>query len=135
MISGDISQLEQLISRLGQSSEIEQAAAIAAKPIVQNLVDAGFISATAPSGTAWSALKDGSGRIPLQGLRSFFRASVHGNQVQLINEKPYAIYHQTGTRFMDNRKMVPETELPNSWSQPISQPVLAAVKQKLQGDG
>lgn len=90
---------------------------------VIHLIRDGFERESDPYGSKWAALKHRSGRI-LQdtgALRnSFHRKQLSSSQVTVGPAVPYARFHQSGTRYMPARKMVPDDGLPTSWSERIN---------------
>jgi phage virion morphogenesis protein len=83
------------------------------------LVKEGFDRQSDPSGRAWARLKVRRGRILQDTGRlkgGWHRTATTAASVSVGPSVKYATYHQTGTRRMVARKMVPDGELPRRWS-------------------
>lgn len=77
--------------------------------------------------------KKDTGRPPLAGLKDYFIVLNHKNVVHVDHKKPYAKFHQTGTRFMTDRKMLPENDISKSktWTNKINSTVKKLVSDVL----
>lgn len=135
-ISGDFGKLDALIGRLRRTArEVHQAAAEAAAPVVERQIAQAFSSATSPDGEPWAALRDGSGRKPLQGLAGDYVVYAFRGQVRVIFGKRYARFHQSGTRKMVARRFLPKgaARLPEGWRVGIRQSIVDRVRRLMTG--
>lgn len=102
-------------------SAVEQVKRAVMKNIAEEaleLVQEGFEKEQAPSGRAWARLKSRSGRILQDTGRlrsSFHRKNVSSVSVTIGPGVSYATFHQSGTKRMVARPMVPEGSLPAKW--------------------
>lgn len=73
-----------------------------------------------PWGNRWAPKKKPDGRPILRGetnrLVSWRKAFVNQHGYRIESRAPYSRYHQTGTRKMVARKMVPDGRLPPRWA-------------------
>lgn len=97
------------------------------------LVREGFERQADPYGAPWAPLKRRSGRI-LQDtgrLRMFFVRSKSASMVRVGTPAFYGRFHQTGTKHMPARKMVPDGALPGAWSSRVNAIVERVIKQAM----
>ncbi|GMV19456.1 MAG: hypothetical protein AMXMBFR56_76800 [Polyangiaceae bacterium] len=91
---------------------------------VVELVREGFERQADPHGSPWAPLKRRAGRILQDTGRlrnSFHRKSLSASQVTVGPSASYARFHQSGTKHMPARKMVPDgSNLPSSWEKRIA---------------
>ena len=87
----------------------------------QALVEETFASLRSPEGKKWAALKDKSGRPPLQGVSHSLRFQAHASKIMLASEKGYLIFHQLGTKKMARRNFLPLARLPQRWRNRIAE--------------
>ena len=92
----------------------------------KKLISQGFRFHRDPYGKPWAPqareygnrLMDRTGK-----MRKGFSVSQGRNKSTLVvikNRQPYTKYHQTGTRSMPARKMVPDEKMPNRWKYHIA---------------
>jgi phage gpG-like protein len=119
---GNTRQLNKLIDSLKSLESVAEKAAERTVPVIEKLLEREFIYTRSPNGRKWAPLKRDTGRPPLDGLKDYFIVTNHKNTVYVGHEKPYAKFHQTGTRFMKARKMLPEKDLSKSktWTNKIN---------------
>lgn len=82
-------------------------------------VQLGFQASKDPYGAGWAPLKRRAGQ-PLRDtgrLANSFTFEASPTQVRVWTNVAYAGYHQTGTKKMVARKMVPDDDLPLAWEQ------------------
>lgn len=97
------------------------------------LVREGFERQADPYGAPWAPLKRRSGRI-LQDtgrLRMFFVRQKGERMVRVGTPAFYGRFHQTGTKHMPARKMVPDGALPGAWSSRVNAIVERVIKQAM----
>jgi phage gpG-like protein len=83
-----------------------------------DLIREGFSKESDPYGTRWAPLKYRSGRILQDTGRlrnSWHRRSLSASRVVIGTAVTYAAYHQSGTRRMRQRAMVPFRGMPAPW--------------------
>lgn len=51
--------------------------------------------------------------------RNSFKTTVSNGNFTISNTAPYAKYHQDGTKYMAQRKLIPDTTLPKQWEAPL----------------
>lgn len=129
-IQGDTKQLNKLIDSLKSLESVHEKAASRTAPVIEKLIDKEFMSTKSPYGERWAALKKPTGLPPIRGLKDFFIVENKKNVVSVDHEKSYAKFHQTGTRFMKARKMLPEKDLSKSktWTNKINGALSKLVK-------
>ena len=124
-MSSDLSQclkwmgdLERTLARL---DVLPRRVAEKAAPGLTKLLQRQFVQGANPYGRKWRKLATGapshlteSGRLR-RGTRA---APLPGRRagVRILLGAPYAIYHQTGTRHMPARKILPERGMPAAWA-------------------
>lgn len=118
-ISGNTEKLERLIKSIESLHHVASKAAEKTAPVVEQLIEKEFLSTKSPYGDRWAALKRPTGLPPIRGLKDYFHVVSHNNVVHVGNEKFYAKFHQTGTRFMPARKFLPDGQLSTAWRKKI----------------
>jgi phage gpG-like protein len=119
-VTGDFGKLSDWRKRFSASAVEKVKRAVLANIAEEalELVKEGFERESEPSGRRWAPLKHRRGRI-LQDtgrLRTgFHRKHVSSVSVTIGPTVKYAQFHQSGTRHMPARKMVPDGDLPNRW--------------------
>ena len=86
-----------------------------------------------PYGAAWQKTKRGNS--PLKGpsgaLLSGTQVVPNGKSVKVLNNIPYAIYHQDGGAKLAQRKVVPDVGWPVSWEGPAKKIAVQYLKSLL----
>lgn len=134
-ISGNTEKLERLIKSIESLHHVASKAAEKTAPVVEKLIEREFLSTKSPYGDRWAALKRPTGLPPIRGLKDYFHVVSHNNVVHVGNEKFYAKFHQTGTRFMPARKFLPEGQLSPTWRDKIYKALTKAVRSGLKREG
>ena len=94
-----------------------------------------FASSLGPTGAAWAPLKYRNG-LPLVktgAMRDSFTAYPMQNGVRIQAGVDYAAYHQTGTRNMPARPMLPSGSLPPAWLAVVETAYNDAVRRAVTG--
>lgn len=108
-----------------------QAVAGAIRDEIEKMIDSQFDQRRSPEGRPWAPRKPPTGSWPLLQKTGKMRRDYHvvakTTGVTVTNNRPYASYHQTGTRYMPARKVAPDGALPASWSRPIDAAVATAL--------
>mgnify|MGYP000031047574 CR=1 FL=1 len=127
---GNTRALKKLISKMKSLESVAEKAAERAVPTIERLIEREFEYTRSPYGRKWAPLKKDTGRPPLAGLKDYFIVINNKNIVHVGHEKPYAKFHQTGTRFMKARKMLPENDIKKSktWTNKINSTLKKLVK-------
>lgn len=130
--------LQRVAQALGDLDSIPAQASAEAAREIERLIQDQFRSGTDPSGRPWKDLASG-GRSFLFRSGDLF-GSIHvkprpGAGVRVTVDAKYASYHQTGTKRMPARKILPEDELPESWELAIERAVENSMRRKFQGTG
>jgi hypothetical protein len=112
---------------------------------ILSLIDRGFRQSKDPYGSPWEKLKPatikrkGNSRI-LQGetgdLRSGFKVKDTPKGFKIINETPYAVFHQSeeARKIIPRRAMIPDSRgLPSEWARLLSLKVSTALKEYIRG--
>jgi phage gpG-like protein len=109
------------------SGRIRQAAAGAIRDTLEVLIDERFEARAAPSGARWETRKPPTGTWPILEKTGRMRKSYHvaatATGVTITNNVPYAGFHQTGTKNMVARKVLPDAGLPQAWRDRIDEAV------------
>lgn len=113
-------------------NEISKAVAEEAIGLIQD----GFREQRDPYGRPWAPKKRPDGRAILVGKTTRLRRGWHvesskRGQVVIAPSVDYATYHQTGTKHMVARKMVPDRTLPAEWDSAIDEAVLEVLRRNL----
>lgn len=127
---GDDAALRRLVSSLETAGRVPRDARAQIAAIALARVRAGFDDSADPTGLAWAALLYRRGRpLVLTGrLRGSWRARASVGAVVVETSVPYATYHQTGTRFMAARRMLPrDGTLPEAWRAAFSRVIESAL--------
>jgi len=118
-VKGDYGKLDSLITRLGAADlaefhvRLHKLCAMKA----ESLVKKEFRASTDPYGKAWAKLKYRQGK-PLQNT-GIMASSVHtgpnadGFYIEI--DTSYAVYHQSGTKRIPKRQIIPEGAWPQEW--------------------
>lgn len=111
---------------------IRQAAAGAIRDTVEILIDERFEARAAPDGARWDARKPPTGTWPLLEksgrMRKEYHISATATGVAVTSNTPYAGFHQTGTKNMPARRVLPEAGLPQTWRDQIDEAVAAELE-------
>ena len=94
----------------------------------------GFAEGVDPTGAAWAPLKRRPG-LPLRDTgrlgNSFRRTACNAGGFTVTSGVGYGLYHQTGTRRMPARKMVPESQLPDRYKAAFNEVATDMLEQTL----
>lgn len=128
-VSGDFAKLRKLRAMLERMPEnVKRNAVIAVAAEVRTLVAMGFRKSVAPDGSKWAPLKERDGKplVDTANLQNSFTTSVDGGRgrIEVGTSVAYADFHQTGTKHMPARKMIPDDgEMPERWARPLREVV------------
>ena len=116
----DDADLDSIVEALDRPRDTLRDISVALAEESINLVREGFAGTHAPDGSGWAPRKSGAGKVlhgPTGALRtSWNRGSATATGFAVRSAVGYAAYHQSGTRHMPARKMVPDDgELPSAW--------------------
>lgn len=134
MLKFRLPRFDPLAVRLRQltSGRIRQAAAGAIRDTVEILIDERFEARAAPSGARWETRKPPTGSWPLLEksgrMRKEYHVTATAAGVTVTNKVPYAGFHQTGTKNMVARKVLPDAGLPPAWRDRIDSAVAAELE-------
>lgn len=133
--------LQRLTGTLRALAEVPSRAAADAAVRIGELVQESFGSGTDPYGRAWASLAASTqarGRTPppltdtgaMRG--SVVVSPLPGAGIAVTLGAAYATFHQTGTRYMPQRQILPQSGgLAPSWRQAISDAVAANIRKAL----
>lgn len=119
---------------LGRLDALPRKVAERAAPAITKELQREFARGTDPYGRKWKKLATGkpsylteSGRLR-RGTRA---APLPGKRagVRILIGAPWGIYHQTGTRNMPARRILPQRGLPGTWSAAINRAMREAVRE------
>lgn len=116
-VTGDFAELQRIASRIRKLPRglTKMAKAIGEEGV--ELVKRGFESTADPYGRGWAPLKCRKGKIlQATGQLRRFRYRVQGTTAIIGGGADYGQYHQTGTKRMPARKMIPDQGMPKAWS-------------------
>lgn len=123
--------------------DVVKQAAISARPKVEEEIYIAFSQETAPTQKKWAPLKPRkfwnkeipypAGRPILKGLKEFFHVGLRGEgKISVRNEKWYAKFHFTGTKYMAHRRYLPFLgEKVPAWETNVGAAVIARVDQMI----
>ena len=125
-ITGDFAGLRAIAEKLAAMPDARPDLAEAIGEEALDLVQEGFGDSTDPYGSRWADKADGSACNlvgPTGNLRrGWHRKSVSADQVTIGPSVFYASYHQSGTRRMPARRMVPDDgDIPAGWEKTITE--------------
>lgn len=127
--------LEKMVETLESLGSIPSQAAPEAAKKIESLIQAQFDAGTDPYGRRWAAKKDGSpSYLEKSGdLRKGVRVQpTSGAGIAVTVDMPYGEYHQTGTRYMPARKILPdEGDLPEEWHDAIEEALDETIDKKV----
>jgi phage gpG-like protein len=115
--------------------ELLEAISVSGAEEMISLVKDGFRDETDPYGKKWARKKKKNGRKILSGKTSRLKGGWHYKRADkggftISPSVDYAAYHQTGTRRMVARKMVPDSRgLPREWSKKLEEVAKEALEQ------
>jgi hypothetical protein len=121
-LKGDFAALERWERKFGRIGDARTAFEIAdgMSDAALALVAESFGREADPFGKAWKPRKVSTNRPILRGktnrLVRWRKAFVNQHGYRISSTAPYAGYHQSGTRHMPARKMVPTGRLPPKWA-------------------
>lgn len=109
---------------LAELDQFPRRLAIAIAPAITKEIQREFANGQDPYGTRWKKLKSGKpSKLTLSGkLRQGSKATpMTGGRagLRILLGARYAVFHQTGTRKMPARKILPERGMPASWRMAI----------------
>lgn len=128
----------QLMSNLAELESVPSRVATAAAAKIKASIDDQFSRGEDPYGVAWKALRPATlakGRTPPPltasgALRDSIRVTPkQGAGIEITIGVPYAGFHQTGTKNMVPRSILPDgSELPDEWTDAIEESFHDAVR-------
>lgn len=139
MADAGLAALAAFAEEIGRLGEVIGQTARAAAPKLAARVAEGFKGGFAPSGKAWaplspSTLSRGRSAPPLTdtgALSTSMRSLPGATQIVMSANRPYASFHQLGTKNMPARPILPEGDLPVTWRQDLEDACIAALERKL----
>ena len=139
-VTGDFAGLGLLIANLGKLAEVPSQAASAASVQITKSLRAQFVNGVDPYGKPWAALRPStlrSGRRPPPLTDSGKLAAGTGAKpmgragISLTVGAPYGVFHQTGTKNMAKRRILPDGAMPKAWSAILKQAASDAIRKRL----
>lgn len=130
--------LTRVAQALGELDQIPAQASREAAREIKKLIDREFREGVDPLGRRWAPLATGELSFLFDTGKLFGSVTVRpraGAGIQVTVDVQYASYHQTGTRRMPARKILPEAKLPRSWELAIEKAVENSVRRKFAGTG
>jgi len=131
------------MENLGELSTVPSRVAKAAAAIIAQRIAEQFDNGADPYGRSWSPLRPATlakGRRPPPltdsgTMRSSVRVvPLRGAGIEITIGAPYAHFHQTGTKHMVERSILPDgSELPEEWDDAIEQATTEAVARAMKG--
>jgi phage gpG-like protein len=127
-VRADTRELERLRKKLERTPRLLEQAGEAVGEEFIGLIQDGFRRSRDPFGHSWAAKKHPDGRAILVGRTTRLRRSWHLERsargvITVASGVVYATFHQTGTRRMVPRKMVPDDALPPDWNAALTETV------------
>lgn len=132
-ITGDFGKLAAWQKLFEATPEVLDAISAGGADEMIGLIKDGFRAETDPSGKPWARKKVRDGRKILSGKTSNLKGGWHYRRADkggfvISPGVSYATYHQTGTKRMVARKMVPDGKLPPAWSKALEEVATEALK-------
>lgn len=100
-------------------------------PKISKLISTQVSNATDPDGKTWK--KDKDGRQPLVGIDQYVSVIALKESVKVNLSEP-ATYHQTGSKTLPQRKIIPDNSIPTSWSNAINEVIEDEFKKVANGN-
>lgn len=141
-LHGDIRKLGLLQANLRRLAEVPATASREVAEQITGRLDAGFSAGTDPYGRGWAplapaTLRKGRHPPPLTDTRRLRSGTVArpraGAGVALLTGDAYGGYHQTGTRHMPARPILPRGSMPATWNAIIRTAVANAARRRMEG--
>lgn len=138
----DLSGLDELIDNLRELADVPSRAARQAAEGIDEAIQRQFDDGVDPYGAAWEPLAESTiARTPDReggplDNTGAMRAGIvvapsSGAGIAITFDADYAQYHQTGTKSMPARKILPEEELPEEWEDAIAEAVHDAAERTM----
>lgn len=151
-LNGDFAKLDRAIAELaalGNPRVVSVAAANVAQAVVAE-VQLGFRKQQDPYGAAWAPLKrdrarnkkaakkngkSSKGKIlrDTGRLANSITGRASSNQVVVGTNVEYAAYHQYGTRYMADRRILPMMQFPKAWAEEIASVIMIVLRRAAPG--
>lgn len=90
---------------------------------MENFLDNEFILKKDPSGKKWPITKKGWPFDPHGTVHDSINIKVDGNEINIDSTKPYTIFHQDGTKYLPQRQIFPDENLPKKWEETIERTI------------
>jgi phage gpG-like protein len=134
--SAELRKVVAKLRKLGTEARRDVATVLATQTV--QLIARGFNRSQAPDGTPWKEITHRKGQplIDSERLRGGWgqdHATVTPSGFSILNNTPYAEYHQSGTKRITARPMVPTDSLPASWDKAFTAAATLAIKKILGG--
>ncbi len=129
-VSGDFARLRRIaraVNQLGSGAALRSLNRNLAEEAIE-LIAQGFEKQSSPDGNRWAPITHRTGEILKKSgrLKSSYKSGrVTARGFTISSSVSYGTFHQTGTRHMPSRQMVPDGKLPSSWERAF---VTAATK-------
>lgn len=138
----DLSQLDELIDNLRALADVPSRAARQAAEGIDEAIQRQFDDGVDPYGQEWAPLAESTlaqtpdrqgGPLDNTGAMraGILVAPSSGAGITITFDADYAQFHQTGTKNMPARKILPEEELPESWEEAIAEAVSDAAERTM----
>ncbi len=137
-ISGDFAKMGLLRANLGKLAAVPSQVASDASAKIATLIEHEFVAGQDPYGNGWAALKPATlrkGRRPppltdAGTMRDSVKVSpMPGSGIAITIDEPANI-HQTGSKFMVARPILPSAGFPATWSAAIRDATQARIREK-----
>lgn len=104
--------------------------------LLLNLLRQGFSKQTDPYGAKWPMTNDGKPFDKNNVIKSSFSSSFTSNSASIISSLEFAKYHQTGTRHLPQRRMIPEEQYGlGNWRKPILNCARKVIRESMKQNG
>lgn len=135
VVRGDFSKLAKWAERLDGVPHVKRSILANVGEELIELIREGFDRQADPYGSPWAPTVRGGRILRDRGhlSSSWHRKTLSSSQVVVGPGVEYARYHQTGTRRMPARKMVPDSGLPAGWERRVVKIAKAALREALKG--
>jgi hypothetical protein len=101
------------VNQLQSKTLLPQLAQFLCRPL-QREIQRAYVTSTTPGGRSFAPLKKPTGLKPVIGLSDSYVYETVGSSIKITSLKPYATYHDTGTRTIPARTPWPK-QIPEEW--------------------
>ena len=128
MASNAIADLENFKKRVKEVDNLIPDSIPEATQKIQAIISNQISSGTDPYGVSWEQKKDGGQA--LVGIEKYVSVNENGDSIKISLVGP-AVFHQEGGKNLPQRKIIPDGELPETWSIALSESLRDTFNRKI----